>query len=322
MKKKRFVYQVFIILFMLLCGCGNTAASGDEIAVEEVVAGGNSAEELPLREAPTGRFSTGKAPEEEIPAFSGMPYYILNDNQPLFGEEDLTTEAFESYSELDAQGRCGVAYANICVEIMPDEERQSIGPVKPSGWHTVKYNDLVEGDYLYNRCHLIAYQLAGENANEKNLITGTRYLNVQGMLPFENMVADYVKETKNHVLYRVTPVFENENLVASGVEMEAMSVEDNGQGICFHVYVYNCQPGIVIDYRTGESEAAPDGSLAENRDAQTGTETYILNIKTHKFHKTTCSSVRDMADENKEVSSAAREEIIQDGYEPCKRCNP
>lgn len=314
MKKKRFVYQVLTILFMLLCGCGNTAAS-----------------------------------ENEIPAFSGTPYYILNDNQPLFGEEDLTTEAFESYSELDAQGRCGVAYANICVEIMPDEERQSIGLVKPSGWHTVKYNDLIEGNYLYNRCHLIAYQLAGENANEKNLITGTRYLNVQGMLPFENMVADYVKETKNHVLYRVTPVFDNENLVASGVEMEAMSVEDNGQGICFHVYVYNCQPGIVIDYKTGESERStvetaymeknrgvagtdsgdgdesevvPDGSLAEERDAQTGTETYILNKNTHKFHKTACSSVRDMADENKEVSSAAREEIIQDGYEPCKRCNP
>lgn len=189
---------------------------------------------------------------EDIPAYSGEPYVILRDNQPDFDLEDLTLEPFERYSELDYLGRCGVAYANICLDIMPTEPRGDIGQVKPSGWQTVKY-DCVDGKYLYNRCHLIGYQLAGENANRQNLITGTRYMNVEGMLPFENMVDDYVEETENHVLYRVTPVFEGDNLVASGVQMEAFSVEDEGEGLCFNVYIYNVQPGIVIDYSTGDS---------------------------------------------------------------------
>lgn len=188
----------------------------------------------------------------DIPEYSGEPYVVLQDNWPDFNEEDLTTKAFETYSELDSLGRCGVAYANICLDIMPTEPRGEIGQVKPSGWHTVKY-DCVDGKYLYNRCHLIGYQLAGENANRQNLITGTRYMNVVGMLPFENMVDDYVEETENHVLYRVTPVFDGTNLVASGVQMEAFSVEDEGEGICFNVFVYNVQPGITIDYATGES---------------------------------------------------------------------
>lgn len=189
---------------------------------------------------------------ENIPEYSGEPYVVLQDNQPNFGLEDLTTEPFETYSELDYLGRCGVAYANVCLDIMPTESREEIGQVKPTGWQTVKY-DCVDGKYLYNRCHLIGYQLAGENANRQNLITGTRYLNVTGMLPFENMVDDYVEETENHVLYRVTPVFDGSNLVASGVQMEAFSVEDEGEGICFNVFVYNVQPGIRIDYATGES---------------------------------------------------------------------
>lgn len=188
----------------------------------------------------------------DIPEYSGEPYVVLQDNWPDFDAGDLTTEPFEFYSELDSLGRCGVAYANICLEIMPTEERGDIGQVKPSGWQTVKY-DCVDGKYLYNRCHLIGYQLAGENANKQNLITGTRYMNVEGMLPFENMVDDYVEETENHVLYRVTPIFEGTNLVASGVHMEAFSVEDEGEGICFNVFVYNVQPGITIDYATGES---------------------------------------------------------------------
>ena len=188
----------------------------------------------------------------DIPEYSGDPYVVLNDNWPNFDVEDLTTEPFEYYSELDDLGRCGVAYANVCVEIMPTEERGSIGQVKPSGWQTVKY-DIVEGKYLYNRCHLIGYQLAGENANKQNLITGTRYLNVTGMLPFENMVDSYVEETENHVLYRVTPIFVGTELVARGVQMEAFSVEDEGEGICFNVFVYNVQPGITIDYATGNS---------------------------------------------------------------------
>lgn len=189
---------------------------------------------------------------ETIPEYSGNPYVELNGNLPYFTDEELSTTAFELYSELDSLGRCGAGYANICKEIMPTEERGSIGMVKPTGWHTVKY-DCIADRYLYNRCHLIGYQLAGENANEKNLITGTRYLNVDGMLPFENEVADYVNDTDNHVLYRVTPVFSGDNLLASGVIIEAKSVEDNGVGVQFNVYCYNVQPGISIDYTTGES---------------------------------------------------------------------
>ena len=189
---------------------------------------------------------------ETISEYSGNPYVELNGNLPYFTDEELTTTAFELYSELDSLGRCGPAYANVCKEIMPTEERGSIGMVKPTGWHTVKY-DCIADRYLYNRCHLIGYQLAGENANEKNLITGTRYLNVDGMLPFENEVADYVNDTDNHVLYRVTPVFSGDNLLASGVIIEAKSVEDNGAGVQFNVYCYNVQPGISIDYTTGES---------------------------------------------------------------------
>lgn len=191
---------------------------------------------------------------EQIPEFSDEPFVVLNNNIPNFEEKDYTLEPFEQYSELDELGRCGVAFANICKEIMPNEPRGEIGSIKPSGWHTVRYDDLVEGKYLYNRCHLIGYQLAGENANEKNLITGTRYMNIKGMLPLENEVAEYVQETSHHVLYRVTPIFEGNNLVASGIEMEAYSVEDKGEGICFHVYVYNHQPRIIIDYATGESK--------------------------------------------------------------------
>lgn len=197
-----------------------------------------------------------KAPDTvtiaDIPEYSGEPYAILNENQPNFDWEDLTLEPFETYSELDYLGRCGVAYANVCLDIMPTVPREEIGQVKPSGWQTVKY-DCVDGKYLYNRCHLIGYQLSGENANEKNLITGTRYMNVDGMLPFENMVDGYIEETENHVLYRVTPVFHENDLVARGVQMEAFSVEDEGEGICFNIFVYNVQPGIVIDYATGDS---------------------------------------------------------------------
>ena len=188
-----------------------------------------------------------------IASYSGEPYVEINGNRPFFEESDYTTDAFEIYSELDSLGRCGVAFANICKELMPTEERGEIGSVRPSGWHTAKYPDVIEDLFLYNRCHLIGFQLAGENANEKNLITGTRFMNVDGMLPFENEVADYVRRTGNHVMYRVTPVFEGDNLVADGVLMEAYSVEDDGKGVRFCVFVYNVQPGIEIDYKTGES---------------------------------------------------------------------
>ena len=272
----------------------------------------------------------------DIPAYDGSGAYVaINNNIPYFTEADYTTTAFENYSALDSLGRCGVAYANVCQEIMPTEERGSIGQVKPTGWHTVKY-DFVDGKYLYNRCHLIGYQLSAENANTKNLITGTRSLNVDGMLPFENMVADYVKETKNHVLYRVTPIFNGNNLVATGVLMEALSIEDKGDGICFNVFCYNVQPGVTIDYATGDS--ALDRTVATTTPEQvtapparettlpasetpTGT-TYILNTNTHKFHYPTCSSVGQMNESNKQEYTGVRDDLIAQGYSPCGRCNP
>ena len=263
-----------------------------------------------------------------IPAYSDEPYVVVNNNVPGFTDEDLTTTSFEFYSSLDSLGRCGVAYACVGQDIMPTEERGSIGQVKPTGWHTVKY-DIVDGKYLYNRCHLIGYQLSAENANTKNLITGTRYMNVQGMLPFENMVADYVKETNNHVLYRVTPLFDGNNLLAAGVLMEALSVEDNGDGVCYNVFVYNVQPGISIDYATGDSSLLDQGGGSQGEDdnkndepQNSTTQTYILNTNTHKFHLPSCSSVGQMSEKNKQEFTGSREEVIAQGYEPCKKCNP
>lgn len=220
---------------------------------------------------------------ESIPEFTNEPYAVINDNVPLFKDSDKTTKSFEKYSDLDKWGRCGVAYANLSQELMPTEERGNISMVKPSGWHTVKY-DNVDGKYLYNRCHLIGFQLAGENANEKNLITGTRYMNVEGMLPFENMIADYIKETNNHVLYRVTPIYDGNNLVASGVTMEAYSVEDNGRGVEFYVYAYNNQPGIKIDYLTGDSY-----SVNQNEKPSTVLDTFVIGNKNTKiYHHPEC----------------------------------
>ena len=292
---------------------------------------------------------------DDIPAYSGEAYIAVNDNQPFFTQDELTTQAFETYSELDSLGRCGTAYANICRELMPTEPRGDISSVKPTGWQSVKYN-FVDGKSLYNRCHLIGYQLTAENANEKNLITGTRYLNVQGMLPFENMTADYIKETGNHVLYRVTPIFEGDNLLASGVLMEAESVEDDGDGVLFCVYVYNVQPGVAIDYATGDNWLAEDGgagsaaaagsgnsSASENgantssggkntsagssgstvsktSDSESGT--YILNTKTMKFHRPDCTSVEKIKAENKEEYTGKRSKLIEEGYEACKSCKP
>ena len=253
-----------------------------------------------------------------IPAYTGEPYVEINDNVPDFPEDDFTTDSFESYSDLDNLGRCGVAYANIGQDLMPTEKRGSIGQVKPSGWHTQKY-DNVDGKFVYNRCHLIGYQLTAENANEKNLITGTRYLNVEGMLPFENMVADYIKETDYHVLYRVTPIFDGDNLVADGVQMEAESVEDNGNGILFNVFCYNVQPGINIDYATGDSSLSGESTDVS---ADTANTEYVLNVNTKKFHKPTCSAAEQMKEENKQEYSGSRDDLITQGYEPCKKCNP
>lgn len=278
----------------------------------------------------------------DIPAYSGEPYVAINDNVPYFSDSDLTTASFEDYSQLDSLGRCGVAYSCVGTETMPTEKRGSIGQVKPSGWHTVKY-DFVDGKYLYNRCHLIGYQLTAENANERNLITGTRALNIDGMLPFENMTADYIKETSNHVLYRVPPMFDDNDLVAKGVLMEAKSVEDNGDGILFCIFAYNVQPGVTIDYATGDSYAedtnnneAVSESVESSQepiieatatpelttdDTPQGT-TYILNTNTKKFHYPSCGSVKQMKDANKETYTGSRDDVIARGYTPCKKCNP
>ena len=256
---------------------------------------------------------------DQIPPYSGDPFVVLNGNTPDFAGQELSAEAYERYAPLDALGRCGVAEACIGPELMPTEERGSIGQVKPTGWHTVKY-DIVDGKYLYNRCHLIGYQLTGENANEQNLITGTRYLNVEGMLPFEDMVADYIRETGNHVLYRVRPIFEGRELLARGVRMEAWSVEDKGEGICFHVYVYNVQPGITIDYATGGSTLTSTADEpAENTEQ---VQTYILNVNSKKFHLPGCSGAASIKEENREEYTGDRQALIDQGYDPCKTCNP
>ena len=259
---------------------------------------------------------------EEVPAYSGSPYVELDGNQPGFSLEERTTDSFETYSTLDALGRCGPAYACIGQDLMPTEDRESISSVRPTGWMQAEYS-FVDGGSLYNRCHLIGFQLTGENANEENLITGTRYMNVEGMLPFENMVADYIKETGNHVLYRAAPIFEGENLVASGVVMEALSVEDEGEGVCFHVYVYNVQPGVEIDYATGESwETGDSASSALESQAEEQETDYVLNTSSKKFHRPDCPSVDSMSEKNRQEYHGTREELIAQGYEPCGSCNP
>ena len=258
---------------------------------------------------------------EEVPDYAGAPYVILNDNVPDFPEEDMTASSFESYSPLDELGRCGTAYANVGEDLMPTEERGSIGQVQPSGWHTVRY-DCVDGQYLYNRCHLIGYQLTGENANEENLITGTRYLNVEGMLPFEDQVAEYVEETGCHVLYRVTPVYQGDNLLASGVVMEAESVEDDGAGVRFCVYVYNVQPGVEIDYATGKSWLAEEEPPAETASGQAEGQHYVLNTRSMKFHLPECSGVATMSQNNRQDYTGSRQALLDQGYSPCGTCNP
>lgn len=258
------------------------------------------------------------ASPEQAPAFSGQPYVEIMGNRPQFSEQELTTQAYERYAPLDLMERCGTAEACIGRELMPTEERGNIGNVRPSGWKMAKY-DFVDGKYLYNRCHLIGFQLTGENANVQNLITGTRYMNVEGMLPFENMVADYVKETGNHVMYRVRPVFFGTELVARGVHMQAISVEDRGEGVCFNVYVYNCQPGVEIDYASGASRAA--AATATPTPAAVG-ESYVINVSSKKFHLPSCPGAASMKEENRREHTGTREELERQGYEPCGMCKP
>lgn len=300
---KQFRSRILILLLAgaLLCsGCAGTAGTQDA--------------EL----SPSGSLSVSGTPAEENPSalWDGQPYTAVNGNVPGFSEKDLTAASFESYSELDSLGRCGTAFACLGQDLMPRGERGDISGIHPTGWHSVQY-DFIDGKNLYNRCHLIGWQLSGEDANRKNLITGTRYMNVEGMLPFENMVADYIKETGCHVLYRVTPVFQGSNLVADGVLMEAMSVEDQGESISFCVFVPNVQPGVSIDYSDGSSRPADSQSSPENEEA-----VYIVNTNTRRFHLPSCSSVREMKESNRENFTGSREELIEEGYIPCGKCRP
>lgn len=264
-----------------------------------------------------------------LPAYSGEAFVKVNGGVPFFTEADFSGESFEYYSELDSLGRCGAAFAAIGFELMPTEERGNIGGVKPSGWQSEKY-DVVDGKYLYNRCHLIGYQLTAENANKQNLITGTRYLNVTGMLPFENMTADFIKEEHaqgfdTHVLYRVTPVFVENELVARGVLMEALSVEDDGEGVCFCVFCYNVQPGIVINYRDGTSRAENGEPVTEKQPAVYTAvlpADYVLNVSTKKIHLPSCANAQSMTAKNRKETTAYIDGLIAEGYTVCKICKP
>ena len=340
-KKSIFLLVSLLIYFLIISGCEQKSAIKSDIEQQT--------ESTATTESTTSSFSAVTTTEvpttvekttptvanphtiqlDDIPPYSGTAYIEINGNSPFFTPDDYTTSSYEYYSDLDSLGRCGVASACVGKDLLPTEKRGAIGMVKPSGWHTVRYDDLISDKYLYNRCHLIAYELSGENANEKNLITGTRYINIEGMLPFENRVHDYVENTGNHVLYRSTPIFEGNDLVANGVLLEGFSVEDSGSGISFCVYCYNVQPGIEIDYVTGDSHLAEDNAKTvasfegdNNEIDDNSFDTYILNTNTKKFHYPDCSSVTDMKSKNKQEYSGNRDELIAMGYEPCRRCNP
>lgn len=344
MQKSIGIFLTLCLLLSLLTGCSTAEGGGTSIFPETrptataAAAPDTTPSTTPSQpdvtfpdpqqtpqETNTSAGASGAFQLASIPGYSGAPYVAVNGNTPFFTEGEITPSSFEQYAPLDSAGRCGTAVASIGKDLMPTEDRGNIGMVKPSGWHTVKY-DCVDGKYLYNRCHLIGFQLTGENANSENLITGTRYLNIEGMLPFENMTADYVKETGNHVMYRVTPIFEGDNLVASGVLMEGWSVEDRGEGICFCVFAYNVQPGITIDYATGAS------SLAETPSKPQPTEPteppaapacqYVLNVSTKIFHRPSCQSVERMKESNRQDFSGSRDTLLTQGYKPCKNCNP
>lgn len=365
MKKHTIWFHVLVSLLLvcMLTGCGIEPTVTEFTHIDEyTVAATNFTEPVPetaVTESYTKSTTAAasetvtestKSEDEETISYQTQfhTYEIWNNNIPVFTDDaKQSTDSYEVYSELDELGRCGPAMANIGLDIMPTEERGSIGQVKPTGWHTIKYNN-VDGKYLYNRCHLIGYQLTGENANRKNLVTGTRFLNVNGMLPFENLIADYIESTGNHVLYRVTPIFHNQELVCRGILLEAWSVEDNGRGIQFAVYCPNVQPGIEIDYATGDSWENADIVVSEynnntstnwdnsstdtstkdiiidnnssNTASDSETQTFILNKNSGKFHLTSCHYVDRMKDSNRQEIESTYADMIHNGYSPCKSC--
>ena len=323
MKKLNILLPVLLLLAVLL-GCPEAAEAGIE-------------EDIPR----------SSITFEELPEYIGEDFAILHDNIPEFTLWQLKTEAFVSFSPLDALGRTGPGFACLGKETLPQESRGSIGSIQPSGWQTVRYDDLIADKYLYNRCHVIAFALCGDNATPENLFTGTRYLNITLMTQLENSVSQYIQGTGNHVLYRVTPIYQGQNLVASGVQMEGYSIEDHGQTICFNVFVYNIQPGVLIDYETGDSRRDPEyvvptPSPAESHaPAEEETETllfstedveaeapartsitYVLNTNTMRFHFPYCSSVNSMSERNRQDFTGTREEALALGYQSCRLCNP
>lgn len=322
-KLKYTLTTMLVVIATMLSACGSNTEQNTSIDRDRNTANRTNVEQS------VDEVQKYEESDSLYPAFDGDAYIELSNNIPNFTDSEMTTTSYETYAELDELGRCGVTMACVGTDIMPTDDRGSISSVKPSGWVNNKY-DIVDGGYIYNRCHLIGYQLTGENANKGNLITGTRYLNIEGMLPFENMVADFVKETDMHVMYRVTPVFEGDNLVASGVIMEGKSVEDNGEGISFNVYCYNVQPGIEIDYATGDNWLSGEEPVVKETEQKTESNTkvekadeqYVLNTKTMKVHEPDCSSAKDMSEENKEEFTGTLNELLAQGYKACGICKP
>ena len=342
MRKKNLLRLILLTIPMILL-CGFIPSIHHETASSVTLAA--AVTDIPETEEPVFDLEEFYS---HLPEYNDEPYAEVNNDVPLFTESEIESVKDVQYSELDELGRCSKAFGLIGPETIPEDKRGSIGDVRPTGWHTVRYDDRIEDRYLYNRCHLIGYQLAGANAEERNLITGTRYLNTSGMLPLENKVLAYITGTGNHVLYRVTPVFEEDNLVASGILMEAYSIEDKGEGIQFCRYLFNVQPGVMIDYKNGDSwedstydipeetqeivifipevknndSSVPDRSIPAETDQNENQITYVLNTNTKRFHDPLCPSVEDMKEKNREYSTASREELLELGYVPCGRCNP
>jgi len=333
---KKLLSLSLALILLILCSCAEPGGEDQTAGAEEVLSSVTKDDTLPLtKEDETSAFKeteekpaipknenlgTKRLDLSSVPPYSDSPFAVVCDNLPFFSADDITSTAFESYSDLDALGRCGAALASCGKEIMPKEgeERGSISAIRPSGWVQAQY-DIVSGKYLYNRCHLIGWQLSAENANKKNLITGTKYINVEGMLPFENMVADYIKETGNHVMYRITPHYQGDDLVASGVQMEAYSVEDGGDGICFNVFCYNVQPGIKIDYATGKSTLLSTAPATATK-TQEQTLSLILNTNTKKAHRTTCASAKKISEKNRREYTGTTASVEAMGYSLCKNC--
>lgn len=337
-----------LITLMCLTGCYFTgtapSAAPSFSAAASYTAAANRTPEPYITESPSSGDSAAPTPSASsstenteadlaLLKYSGKLYAVVNGGIPSFSQTGAAS--WERYGELDRLGRCTAAEACIGRDIMPTLTRGPIGQIKPTGWHTAKY-DFVDGKYLYNRCHLIGFQLTGENANERNLITGTRYLNTKGMLPFENMVADYIKDTGNHVMYRCTPVFAGNELVARGVHLEAYSVEDKGDGICFNVFIFNVQPGVKIDYLTGESSledestttptpkpsVTPKPTPKPSPSSTAQAQSYVLNTSTHVFHYASCRHVSSIKDANRKNFTGSRDALISDGFKPCGSCHP